>query len=99
MASQPRYGCLKQGMSVHCELCTLKYHINYCPGVLMSHNTMQVQALQFEWAWQHPEKSKAVRDLVAQLKGTRKSAASITGAKGKVICMSNMPMAFHRAAK
>lgn len=53
----------------------------------MWHNIMQVQALQFEWAWQHPEKSKAVRDLVAELKGTRKSA-SINGAKGKVICMS-----------
>ncbi|BDA45873.1 probable structure-specific endonuclease subunit SLX1 at N-terminal half [Coccomyxa sp. Obi] len=43
----------------------------------------KVQALQFEWAWQHPEKSLAVRDLVAELKGTRKSAG-LTGAKGKL---------------
>ncbi len=51
----------------------------------MAQCVVQVQALQFEWAWQHPEKSKALRDLVAELKGTRKSAG-ITGAKGKVIC-------------
>jgi len=45
---------------------------------------MQVQALQFEWAWQHPEKSLAVREAIAALKGTVK-IAGFTGAKGKVM--------------
>ena len=43
----------------------------------------QVQALQFEWAWQHPEKSKAVRDDVAALVASCKRAG-LSGAKGKV---------------
>lgn len=44
---------------------------------------LQVQALQFEWAWQHPEKSKAVRDDMAALVATCKKAG-LSGAKGKV---------------
>ena len=44
---------------------------------------VQVQALQFEWAWQHPEKSKAVRDDVAALVASCKRAG-LSGAKGKV---------------
>ena len=43
---------------------------------------VQIQALQFEWAWQHPEKSKAVREDVAALMASRKRAG-IMGAKGK----------------
>lgn len=39
----------------------------------------QVQALQFEWAWQHPKKSKAVRGIVQKI-GTR----GCQGLKGKV---------------
>ena len=42
-----------------------------------------MQALQFEWAWQHPEKSKAVRDDVAALVASCKRAG-LSGAKGKV---------------
>eukprot|EP00878_Enallax_costatus_P022135 GHUV01023474.1.p1 GENE.GHUV01023474.1~~GHUV01023474.1.p1 ORF type:complete len:118 (+),score=19.66 GHUV01023474.1:744-1097(+) len=40
---------------------------------------LQVQALQFEWAWQHPEKSKVVRTVVAQLKASQRK-----GLQGKV---------------
>lgn len=42
-----------------------------------------MQALQFEWAWQHPEKSKAVRDDVTALVASCKRAG-LSGAKGKV---------------
>ncbi|KAL6761568.1 hypothetical protein V8C86DRAFT_1785301 [Haematococcus lacustris] len=35
--------------------------------VVFGFTTQQVQALQFEWAWQHPKKSKAVRGLAASL--------------------------------
>ena len=41
----------------------------------------QVQALQFEWAWQHPDKSKALREAYA---GIRKT--DLKGARGKVHC-------------
>ena len=41
----------------------------------------QVQALQFEWAWQHPDKSKALREAYA---ATRK--VDLKGARGKVHC-------------
>lgn len=41
--------------------------------------TTQVQALQFEWAWQHPERSKAVRAVAAGLKSHQKY-----GTAGKV---------------
>ena len=43
---------------------------------------LQIQALQFEWAWQHPEKSKIVRDDVAALLASSKRPG-IMGAKGK----------------
>ena len=50
----------------------------------------QVQALQFEWAWQHPEKSLALREAVADLKSTVKRAG-LTGAKGKVAFLGVFP--------
>ena len=37
----------------------------------------KVQALQFEWAWQKPRLSKAVRDIAARLKLTDKSSSLV----------------------
>ncbi|CAK0782989.1 hypothetical protein CVIRNUC_006184 [Coccomyxa viridis] len=47
----------------------------------------KIQALQFEWAWQHPDKSKIVRDDVAALMASSKRPG-IMGAKGKIKVLS-----------
>ncbi|KAF8068169.1 Ethe1 [Scenedesmus sp. PABB004] len=45
----------------------------------------QVQALQFEWAWQHPAKSRAARGAFAALKPHQR-----TGLRGKVRLLAGM---------
>ena len=49
------------------------------PGQTLPGPAAQVQALQFEWAWQHPDKSKALREAYASIR-----KADLKGARGKV---------------
>ncbi len=49
------------------------------PGQTLPGPAAQVQALQFEWAWQHPDKSKALREAYGSIR-----KADLKGARGKV---------------
>ena len=63
------------------------------PGQTLPGPAAQVQALQFEWAWQHPDKSKALREAYGSIR-----KADLKGARGKVrpwLRLLNLPWWAH----
>lgn len=53
--------------------------VDAAPGSERASAYLQVHALQFEWAWQHPDTSLAIRDTYRKL-----STKDRRGVQGKV---------------
>ena len=61
-------------------------HLPTLPPMYLPGFPSQVQALQFEWAWQNPHRSRYLKQAIAQLKAKR----ALNGAKGKVLLLHHM---------